>query len=176
MNLDIADISRHSEKLQVYKEGEKSFAKAGFTRSIAEKILGTTWLTTWDLYHLFCQAKKIPDKGTYLEVTIYKGDSLALVNKAAKTARRTINLITVGSKVGEKFRGQIKSNPRLRIIELQAPLARDQIENNSVNLLFLDGARTYECVKRDIQDYWPKLKIGGIFLGHDYTSQEVHQG
>ncbi|GAG79313.1 unnamed protein product, partial [marine sediment metagenome] len=66
--------------------------------------------------------------------------------------------------------------PHLKIIGLQASMAKEQIEDNSIDLLFLDGARTYECVKRDIQDYWPKLKIDGIFLGHDYTNQSAHQG
>ncbi|GAG63708.1 unnamed protein product [marine sediment metagenome] len=176
MNIDIADTSRYSEKLEVYKKEAKSFAKAGFTQSLAEKVLGTTWLTTWDLYHLFCYGKKIPEKGTYLEVMSHKGDSLALVHKAVKTARKSINFITIGAKVNEKFREGTKSIPHLKIIELQAPIAKDQIENNSIDLLFLDGARTYECVKRDIQDYWPKLKIDGIFLGHDYTNQSAHQG
>ncbi|GAG78484.1 unnamed protein product, partial [marine sediment metagenome] len=147
MNIDIADTSRYSEKLEVYKKEAKSFAKAGFTQSLAEKVLGTTWLTTWDLYHLFCYGKKIPEKGTYLEVMSHKGDSLALVHKAVKTARKSINFITIGAKVNEKFREGTKSIPHLKIIELQAPIAKDQIENNSIDLLFLDGARTYECVK-----------------------------
>ncbi|GAH51950.1 unnamed protein product, partial [marine sediment metagenome] len=31
-------------------------------------------------------------------------------------------------------------------------------------------------MKRDIQDYWPKVKVGGAFLVHDYSSEKAHGG
>ncbi|GAI03171.1 unnamed protein product, partial [marine sediment metagenome] len=45
----------------------------------------------------------------------------------------------------------------------------------SVDLLFVDGARDYAHAKRDMIQYFPKLKESGILLGHDYTSQKIHQ-
>ncbi len=37
-----------------------------------------------------------------------------------------------------------------------------------VDFIYIDGNHDYEYVKRDIQNYWVKLKEGGIFSGHDF--------
>lgn len=51
-----------------------------------------------------------------------------------------------------------------------APLIEDQ----SLDFIYLDARHDYCGVREDIQMWWPKLKIGGIFAGHDYhTSSEV---
>ena len=34
--------------------------------------------------------------------------------------------------------------------------------------LYLDACHARECVAEDLQDWWPKLKPGGVFAGHDY--------
>lgn len=37
----------------------------------------------------------------------------------------------------------------------------------SVDLVFVDGLHTAPQVTRDVQNYWPKLRAGGIMCGHD---------
>jgi len=41
-------------------------------------------------------------------------------------------------------------------------------EDNSLSLVFIDADHTYEGCKKDIELWWPKLKKGGVMLGHDY--------
>jgi cephalosporin hydroxylase len=41
-------------------------------------------------------------------------------------------------------------------------------EDDSVNLVCIDGDHSYDAVKKDIQLYLPKVKRGGILCGHDY--------
>jgi len=176
MNLDIADTSLFEQKMDIYKQYEKEFSKEGFSRSIATKILKIAWLTVWDAYYLFIYAKKIPRGGTYLEIKSWKGGTLLLVREAAKTARKSISFITIGANVDVKFSQSTKNIPRMKIIQSNSTAAVGEIADKSIDLLFLDGARSYEFVKLDIQNYWPKVKIGGIFLGHDYSEQKVHKG
>ena len=38
-----------------------------------------------------------------------------------------------------------------------------------LDFLYIDGNHTYEYVKRDITNYYPLIKSGGIMGGHDYT-------
>jgi len=38
-----------------------------------------------------------------------------------------------------------------------------------VDFIYIDGNHTYNYVKRDIENYWSKLKVGGILAGHDIT-------
>lgn len=42
-------------------------------------------------------------------------------------------------------------------------------KDKSFDFIYLDGCHLYECVKQDLEDWLPKLKIGGIMAGHDYT-------
>lgn len=46
------------------------------------------------------------------------------------------------------------------------------IEDNSVDFISIDACHTYECVKKDIAAYWPKLKKGGLITFHDYEATE----
>jgi predicted O-methyltransferase YrrM len=36
------------------------------------------------------------------------------------------------------------------------------------DFIFVDGLHTYEQVLKDCQNYYPKLKPGGLISGHDY--------
>ena len=42
------------------------------------------------------------------------------------------------------------------------------IENNSIDLIFIDGNHTYKYVLDDLENYYPKLKKTGIMCGDDF--------
>lgn len=44
----------------------------------------------------------------------------------------------------------------------------NQFEDNSIDMLFIDGLHTYEQVLIDCNNYYSKVKPGAIFAGHDY--------
>jgi hypothetical protein len=44
---------------------------------------------------------------------------------------------------------------------------------NKVDFCYIDASHSYEDVKKDIDLYYPKVKLGGIFGGHDYCKREV---
>lgn len=39
--------------------------------------------------------------------------------------------------------------------------------------IYIDGNHRYDTVKEDLKAWYPKLKKGGIFSGHDYVSPSV---
>lgn len=47
-------------------------------------------------------------------------------------------------------------------------------DNNSIDFLFIDASHKYEDIKKDIELWYPKVKIDGYIGGHDYT--ENHPG
>lgn len=40
--------------------------------------------------------------------------------------------------------------------------------DGSLDLVYIDGSHAYQAVRRDIQLWWPKLKVGGYLAGHDF--------
>lgn len=42
-------------------------------------------------------------------------------------------------------------------------------EDKSLDFIFIDASHDYESVKKDIVDWYPKLKDNGIIAGHDYN-------
>lgn len=53
-------------------------------------------------------------------------------------------------------------------------LAVNEIKDESLDFIYIDARHDYIGVSEDLTLYWPKLKRGGIFAGHDYLdSSEV---
>lgn len=41
-----------------------------------------------------------------------------------------------------------------------------------LDFVYIDGDHSYEAVKKDIAFYYPKVRMGGVFGGHDYEAKE----
>ena len=60
-----------------------------------------------------------------------------------------------------------KYKDRIEIIKMLSSEAIRYIPDN-LDYVFDDGNHDYEFIKQDIELYYPKVKPGGIFGGHDY--------
>lgn len=45
----------------------------------------------------------------------------------------------------------------------------DKFEDNSIHFLYIDGDHRYKSVIKDIRKWYPKVRKGGFFGGHDYV-------
>jgi len=57
----------------------------------------------------------------------------------------------------------------INIIRNSSHDASSKFEDESIDFLFIDGCHEYDCVKKDLELWYPKIKIGGTIGGHDYT-------
>lgn len=48
-----------------------------------------------------------------------------------------------------------------------------RIEDGALDFVFIDGDHSYESTLEDIRNYWPKVKKGGVFAGHDINLTSV---
>lgn len=47
--------------------------------------------------------------------------------------------------------------------------AASTFENESCDVVYIDMTHTYDAVKKDIECWLPKVKLGGYIAGHDYA-------
>ena len=71
--------------------------------------------------------------------------------------------------VFESFQNSARAFPSVRIRLHRSTFleALDEFEDDSVDLLHIDGLHTYEALKEDYESWLPKLAAGGVVLLHD---------
>lgn len=65
---------------------------------------------------------------------------------------------------------------RAHIHRMTSLEAAKEVEDRSIDIVFIDALHTYEGVKEDLEAWIPKVKIGGIISGHDYMGMKIHEG
>lgn len=54
--------------------------------------------------------------------------------------------------------------------------AAGMFADNSLDFVYIDGNHGYNYVRMDLSGWWPKVKSGGLFCGHDYGNQTEATG
>jgi predicted O-methyltransferase YrrM len=62
---------------------------------------------------------------------------------------------------------------RYRMIREPSSEAASNFTDTLVDFIFVDGDHSYEATLNDCEKYYPFLKKGGLFCGHDYSSIEA---
>ena len=52
----------------------------------------------------------------------------------------------------------------------------DDCDDETFDFIFFDAWLDYEQVKRELNDWYPKIKKGGLIIGHDYNAEPVNIG
>jgi len=58
---------------------------------------------------------------------------------------------------------------KVHFFEDYADNVLNSIPDNSLDFIFIDGDHSYEYAKNDITKWWSKVKVGGLFSGHDFS-------
>lgn len=58
---------------------------------------------------------------------------------------------------------------RFKLIKDYSDNVVQQFEDESLDFIFIDGLHTYDQVKKDCENYYSKIKPGGLFAGHDFS-------
>ena len=61
-------------------------------------------------------------------------------------------------------------------IEKKSEYAVNDIKDSELDFVYIDGDHTYIAVKKDIELYFPKVKLNGLFCGHDFDQPDSNNG
>ena len=59
---------------------------------------------------------------------------------------------------------------RVKIHKAMSQDIAGRFADNSMDFIYIDGNHEYSFAKKDLHLYWPKVKPGGIFAGHDFDA------
>ncbi len=142
---DINRLDLIPQLLQFYPNGkgvEIGVFKGEFTKHILENWQGTMYLV---------DPWRELDEEEYADSSNHKNHSTAYLETMSRIAG---------------------NEDRAFMIRALSTQAASLFEDNSLDFVYIDGNHAYEWVKEDIQTWWPKLKKGGLFAGHDYIAMD----
>lgn len=147
--------------------------------------IGEDWFTYPNLYSSI--VRNLPSGSKLVEIGCWRGRSSCFLGVEIHNSGKDIKLDCIDTWEGSEehigygilendglyleFIDNIKPishiiNPiRMRSLE-----AVNLYEDESLDFVFIDASHKYEDVKEDLKAWYPKVKKGGIFSGHDYPS------
>jgi hypothetical protein len=62
---------------------------------------------------------------------------------------------------------------KITFYEEDSNICSKKFEKESLDFIFIDTYMTYQQAKNDLEIWYPKLKNGGLFAGHDWDSDQI---
>ena len=63
---------------------------------------------------------------------------------------------------------------RAFMLRMKGDDAAELFPDGSLDFVYIDANHNYESVKSDIECWYPKVKYGGLLLGHDYLPNDMY--
>lgn len=140
-----------------------------------------------EVYRRECRSAALRNKRNkciLVEVGSWRGRSLSYLADLILTGEVAVHAVdtwkgnstptdpTHGKDVFEDFRDNMT---RLGIVDLMnvhrmpSVEASHLFEDDSLDLVMIDADHEYTHVYSDLESWWPKIKPGGLLMGHDYS-------
>jgi len=72
-----------------------------------------------------------------------------------------------------RFQKSVVDKPFVQIVRKYSFDAVKDFPDEYFDFIFIDADHTYPGISRDIVDWYPKVKKGGVLLGHDYADRRT---
>lgn len=146
--------------------------------------IGEDWFTYPNLYSSVVDI--FPDGSKFVEVGSWKGRSSCYLGVEIYNSNKNIYLDCIDTWEGSEehlnmniinnnclYKEFLKNTQPLRSIirpiKMKSTEAVSMYEDNSLDFVFIDASHEYSDVLTDINVWFPKVKNGGMFCGHDYS-------
>lgn len=144
---------------------QKSTIKSLVDKIDAKKIIE---IGSWVGESTVCWADAIIDKvgAEVISVDWYRGNPGTELQRAAEEDIYSI------------FRNNMQELGVINVIKNMIMSSSDAVKfipNGYADIVYIDACHDYKSVKRDIELWIPKVRVGGIIAGHDYESNEYDE-
>jgi predicted O-methyltransferase YrrM len=144
------------------------------------------WFDFENLYSFVVNIFNENKEGKFVEIGSWMGKSSSFMAVEIANSQKNIKFYCVDTWEGSiehQNNDVIKNNTLFDIFLKNTELAKDyltpiknsselaskQFEDESLDFIFIDAGHTYEDVKNDLKNWYPKLKQNGIIAGHDFS-------
>ncbi|MBY0356354.1 MAG: class I SAM-dependent methyltransferase [Candidatus Obscuribacterales bacterium] len=113
-----------------------------------------------------------PAKLHLIDPWLYETDGIYKQALYGGDERNQDMLDDIYNQVQKRFNAQIKTEQVL-IHRSSSETAASIFDDNYFDWIYIDGNHLYECVKKDLHRYLPKVKQGGYITGDDYANKNA---
>lgn len=64
---------------------------------------------------------------------------------------------------------------RIQVMRCDSIEASTRVMDGTADVVFIDAEHSMKAVSADLEAWWPKVRPGGVMMGHDYN-EPVHPG
>ncbi|WP_075352581.1 class I SAM-dependent methyltransferase [Algoriphagus marinus] len=128
--------------------------------------------------------------GLVVELGTHSGNSLISILEACQSNNLNTKVYAIDTWLGDNHSknysdliyhdlfSYVKLNyaDNCTLLKMTFEEAVASFSDNSIDLLHIDGYHTYDAVKKDFEDYLPKMKTNGIVLFHDILVKDSDFG
>jgi len=162
--------------------GDKLHKMNAFWKIIQSNIVDINFDTRNEMLQYYCNKLTNPK---LLEIGVFKGDFLDYLVKHCKTGSidavdlfegvtcsgdvdgNNVEHYDIGKSYTElltKYTGM----PTIQLFKSDSVKFLQSKEDNTYNIIYIDGDHSYNGVKNDLINAFSKIKNGGYIMGHDY--------
>jgi len=134
---------------------------------------------------------RFPNTSKFVEVGCWKGRSIVFLDELLKKAGKRMDVSVVdtfagstadtsgkmalmeGGSVKKQFLDNLKrcGVEHVHVYEGDSVEMSKKFEDGSLDVVSIDANHTFPGLMRDLEAWFPKVKVGGVILGHDYDQR-----
>jgi len=123
------------------------------------------------------------NNGNFSKVLIDRSNAqnIYLVDPWKEDSPDSIDIDKYGTKDDQDARynmvlERFKKNLNVKLVRKESSQAANEFEDGYFDFIYIDALHEYKHVKDDLNVWYPKLKNGGLFAGHDYKRSRSKRG
>lgn len=166
----MTDDFRAVEKKRIaFAQAMKQYIASGNKYLNRAPVLGYEHLQGCEILpNRFDILKRLPRHGRVAEVGVDSGDfSVCILETAMPSELMLIDIDT--GKITAKNRRNLEASGVAQIMQGDSSTKITELEDESMDWIYIDGDHKYDGVKKDIEAALRKVKMNGLLVFNDYT-------